>query len=383
MGYRVVVSDKCLDAPGFKIADDFFIASTYDEESTVREATKYHKKHKIDGVMTIAADVPKTVAGVAHKLGLFGISKKTALLTTDKVLMKDNFKKNGIPIPWYREIKSIAELELFCGKTPEQFILKPADSRGARGVIKLSSSVDLKWAFNFALAYSPSKRLILEQFIYGPQLSTETLVIDGVCYTCGISDRNYEFISKYAPFVIENGGELPSKLHPNIIKKVKRTISSVAKSIAMQNGVLKGDIVIDDGNVVIIEAASRLSGGYFCSHEIPLNSGIDFLGNSIKQIMEEKISLNDLKPQFNIPVVQRYFFPERGRVTNISGSDKYSKSANVAVLEIRTKVGDIIAPMNNHPARAGMVITTGKTKNDAKSLAENIVRNICIEIKGD
>ena len=122
---------------------------------------------------------------------------------------------------------------------------------------------------------------MIEKFMKGPQVSTESLVIDGKAFTPGFSDRNYEFLNHFAPHIIENGGQLPSKLRTSTKKLVNNLIQKCSESMGIQNGVLKGDIVITNGKPFIIEIATRLSGGYFCSHEIPLNTGVDFVGAAI------------------------------------------------------------------------------------------------------
>jgi hypothetical protein len=47
-------------------------------------------------------------------------------------------------------------------------------------------------------------------------------------------------------------------------------------------GDIKGDIVVHKGEPYVIELAARLSGGFFCTREIPLNTGVDFIGAAIK-----------------------------------------------------------------------------------------------------
>ena len=90
--------------------------------------------------------------------------------------------------------------------------MKPVDNRGARGVVILRDGVDVNWAYSLALSQSPTNKLILEKYLTGPQVSTESIVVNGQATTIGFSDRNYEFLEKYSPFVIENGGQLPSFL---------------------------------------------------------------------------------------------------------------------------------------------------------------------------
>ena len=68
LGYFVVASDGNPEAPGFQIADDKIIASTYDIEDTLNKVIKYNKfSRKIDGVICIASDIPKTVAAISNR----------------------------------------------------------------------------------------------------------------------------------------------------------------------------------------------------------------------------------------------------------------------------------------------------------------------------
>ena len=80
------------------------------------------------------------------------------------------------------------------------------------------------------------------------------------------------------PIFIENGGDLPSHLPPEIQAKVKALVARAAMALGIVNGTVKGDIVVHNGEPYVIELAARLSGGFFCTREIPLNTGVDFVG---------------------------------------------------------------------------------------------------------
>ena len=382
MGLHVVVSDLNPNAAGFAIADDQLLASTYDVEATVAAVRNYHEQvHSIDGVICIASDVPLTVASVAVALGLPGISLESALLATDKLAMKDRFATDGVPIPWFSHVESAAHLRELVSINGLPLVIKPVDSRGARGVLRLTSDVDLDWAFEVARSESPTGRVILEQFMFGPQVSTESLIIDGVAYTPGFADRNYEYLERYAPHIIENGGQLPSNLNLQIQQEVRDLVQRAAASMEIRNGIVKGDIVVADGQPYVIELAARLSGGYFCTHEIPLNTGVDLVGAAIRQALGERVDPEELIPKWNRPVAQRYFFPPSGIVKAVEDADQVADHPNVAYLEIRTKVGDQIGPVDSHPARAGVVITTSETVELATSLAEDVINRIQIVVE--
>lgn len=379
IGLHVVASDANPKAPGFAFADDTLVASTYDVEATVAAATRYHHEVRpIDGVMCIASDVPLTVASVADALGLPGIPIESARLATDKLAMKQHFASDRVPIPWFSAVESADHLKALVAAQGLPLVIKPVDSRGSRGVLRLQPETDLAWAYATAKGHSPTGRVMLERFLPGPQVSTESLVIDGVAYTPGFSDRNYEFLERYAPHIIENGGQLPSHLDDATQQAVRGLVQQAAQSMGIRNGVVKGDIVVSDGKPHVIELAARLSGGYFCTHEIPLNTGVDLVGAAIRQALGEPVDPADLQPRINRPVAQRYFFPEPGVVTAVEGAETFADHPDVIYLELRVNPGDHIGPVDSHPARAGVVITTGVTSKAAIELANRVVD--CIRI---
>ena len=384
MGLHVVASDASLKAPGFALADDALVASTYDVEATVAAATRYHRQVRpIDGVMCIASDVPLTVASVAAALGLPGIPVESARLATDKLAMKQRFAADGVPIPWFSAVESADHLKALVAAEELPLVIKPVDSRGSRGVLRLLRGTDLAWAYATAKSHSPTSRVMLERFLPGPQVSTESLVIDGVAYTPGFADRNYEYLERFAPHIIENGGQLPSHLDEATQQAVRDLVQQAALSMGIRNGVVKGDIVVTDGKPYVIELAARLSGGYFCTHEIPLNTGVDLVGAAIRQALGEPVDPTDLQPKFNRPVAQRYFFPRPGVVTAVQGAETFTNHPDVAYLELRVKPGDRIGPVDSHPARAGVVITTGESLEAAVGLAEKVAAEISIDVQAD
>ncbi len=380
MGLHVIVSDGNPQAPGFCLSDDHLIVSTYDVEETVRQARQYHENIKnIDGVMCIAADVPYTVASVAKALHLPGISVESAALAMDKVAMKDRFRGDGIPIPDYQELFSYQDLLNVVKLMGFPLILKPVDSRGARGVLKLEPDIDLQWAWDHALGNSPKARVMVENYINGPQISTESMMIRGRCHTVGFADRNYELIDKYSPHIIENGGDLPSDLPLDLQGHVKQLVENAAVSMGISDGIVKGDIVIKDGKPVVIELAARLSGGYFCTHEIPFSTGINLVEVAINFALGQPITPEDLVPVSNHIICQRYLFPGPGKIKKIHGIHALKKNKNVKYSNFNLNVNDQIEPPTAHPSRPGMVITSGSSRLEAQRHACAALESIKID----
>ena len=379
MGLHVVVSDMNPDAPCTAVADSFLNADTYNAQQTIQEVNNFQRDNKsIDGVICLATDVPLTVAIVAEEFGLPGIPVESAKIVSDKILMKDLFKKYALSIPWYKEVYNLDDLKDIVSKRGYPLVIKPVDSRGSRGVLLLTDDVDLEWAYSISKSYSPSNRTMVEDFLNGPQVSTESIVIDGNVSTIGFSDRNYENLDKFSPHIVEDGGELPSFLSLEDQNRIKAAVEKTASVLKIQNGVIKGDMVFSSECPYIIEVATRLSGGYFCSHEIPINTGVNFVKLAIKLALGDPISKQSIQVRNNTPVSQRYFFPKPGVVKKIYFPEWITKNPNIRLFEISVSIGDIILEATHHPSRAGQVITTGVDKNEALLLAKNVVRDVQI-----
>ncbi|GKT37978.1 phosphoribosylglycinamide synthetase [Aduncisulcus paluster] len=124
--------------------------------------------------------------------------------------------------------------------------------------------------------------------------------------------------------------------------------------------------------------AARLSGGYFCSHEIPWNTGVDFTGTAIRLALGERPAPEAMTPSFQKGVAQRYLFPKPGKVTAIEGVEKAQAMEGISMVEIRTAVGEKISPATSQPARAGVIMARADTREEAIKQVEAAVAAIKI-----
>lgn len=380
MGLKVVVSDLAPDAPGFEFAHHTRLVSTYDWRQTLESAKAYAKRHgPIDGVICAAADVPVTAAAIAEAFHLAGPSMETACLTADKLAMKERLGSAGVAIPWFSQVRDPEDLRTLSQKRGLPLVLKPVDSRGARGVLKLSSGIDLDWAYHHSKAFSPSSRVMVEEFLEGPQFSTESLFQQGHAVTPGFTDRNYSRLDQFEPFMVEDGGQMPTALGQGDRDAVTETLEQAAGVLGIETGVAKGDMVLTPDGPRVIEIASRLSGGWFSSHQIPLATGVDFLGAAIRVALGESVSPEDLIPRYNKGSAIRYFFPDPGRVVGIRHTSRLSALPWVHLLMITTQLGDRVLPLTDHTCRAGFVLAEGETRQEAVDRAEAVIREIKIE----
>lgn len=382
MGLFVVVVDMNPSSIGFRYADDYAVVSTRDIPALLEFVRTYRKKRPIDGVMTMGSDIPISVATVAEELGTPGISRESAILASDKLAMKQRWVEYGVPVPWFVEITSCTELRRVIRDRGYPLVIKPIDSSGARGVHPLYEGTDLEYLFERSKSNSPTGRVMVEEYLEGPQVSTESIVYDEFFTTPGFSDRNYDMNSLLAPNIIENGGTMPTNLAPDERLDFEVILEKAARALGIVRGVAKGDGVYSTTRgPVMFEMAARLSGGYMSSGLIPVNTGVNIVAAMLDISVGNNPDLDSLTPRWERGAALRYFFPPPGELAGVEGIDKVRRQPWVHALDFYYSCGDYISIPNSHRERFGCFLIEGETRAEAEARTKFVYDTVRIKIR--
>jgi biotin carboxylase len=332
--------------------------------------------NRIDGFISLAADVPKTVAGLSSYFGLPSQSLMTANLAADKFMMKERLRIAGVNIPEFALVKSASDLEKFVAANPGKSVLKPTDSRGSRGVLVIDQDSDLDWAYCESLSFSPSKTLIIEEFLTGPQFSTESVIVGSNWLHLGFADRNYKDLEKLLPRIIENGGSQPS-LHPQEVQDLTlREVEKAGEALGLNLGILKGDMVWHKDLPYVIEVATRLSGGWFSSIQIPASTGVSIVELAIRIALGEIVELEKIKVKNRKSVAIRYLFPlpKQSYRSLIGKLPRFGPGIIESRYLQESEYGNV--DVKSHTDRLAFVIAIGPSVNVAIKRAERAIRKI-------
>ena len=226
---------------------------------------------------------------------------------------------------------------------------------------------DLTKAFMLARSHSPTERVMVEQYLEGPQVSTRSIVVNGRCFTPGFSDRNYEYLDRYAPFFIENGGDMPSHLPSDIQDKVKAVVAkTAAAALGVTNGTVRGDIVVHKGEPYVIRLSPALLRRLLlhprnsAEHRRRFHRRSD-QGRARRTGFAGKNS-NRSSRRARHPALRLPWSP--GHVLSISGADEARQIPGITEVVVTAKPGDIIPPAGDKRStlRVAMVLATGATR---------------------
>ena len=143
------------DNPAHKFADEYHNVSTIDREAVLALA----RELCIDGIVSYASDVAApTAAYVAEQLGLPTNPLESVMILTHKNLFRKFMKENGFPMPEGKSFTDREEARRFYEQISGTVMVKPVDSSGSKGVVKVSRMADFDAAWEEAMSYSLEKK---------------------------------------------------------------------------------------------------------------------------------------------------------------------------------------------------------------------------------
>jgi biotin carboxylase len=374
-GIRTLVLDFNPQADGRALADEFHLVSTRDRDAVLKFVKNYGGK--IDGVMTIASDIPHMVSLAAEAVGARHIPLSVAETCVHKLHMKEKLAAAGVSVPGFARVTTLNQLEAFIGRVGFPVVIKPVDNSGARGVQRLTRNMDVAAAFDYAKGFAYSGEVIAEKFISGLQISTEGLFHDGVFHCTGFADRNYARLDDSKPFMVEDGGDIPTILNAADKKKVEIEFEKAARALGIDWGPAKGDMIFgDDGKPYVVEIAARLSGGNFCYDKVPWSTGVDIVDILVDMAVGNPVDAARFVPTRSLATSQRYFFPAAGTIRQIDGIAAAKDAAHIRKVDIWAQPGQSVAAAENHPSRVGYVIACAPTRGEAVAAAEAAVAQV-------
>ncbi len=374
MDLQVIATDYNPNAIGLKDADIPIVMSTKDIEGSVRVAKQQNEITPISGVLTVGTDASQTVAAVANALNLPGIKFEDAVSATNKLKMRERFKKHGVPSPEFFPIWSLTEAKNACKHLPFPVVIKPTDNMGARGVSRVNSLEELESAFTLAKKASTSGELIIEEYMEGPELSIDALVYNSTIRITGVADR----IIEYPPYFVETGHTMPSQLPIEEQTKACDVMKAGIKALGITIGAAKGDIKITPKGPMIGELAARLSGGFMSAYTYPYSTGVNLMKAMIEVAMGNEPE--NIEPTKNKVCIERAIITKPGIVKSITGLEDALQIKEINNIFLNVKSGDKVVIPKSNVEKAGNIIATADTLIDAEKAVEECKMALKIDI---
>jgi biotin carboxylase len=378
LGLSVIVVDGAADPPGKELADRFERIDLKDQAAMIEFALGCKAKGGLDGVFTAGTDFSHAVAVIAKAAGLPGMPPLVALGASVKSRMRETFRKNGVPSPNFIVVADIEDFKADPDKPGFPVVVKPVDSMGGRGCLRIDAEKGMDEAIRDAVSHSRSGKAIVEEYIEGPEFSVDALVWKGEIFICGLADRHIFF----PPHFVEMGHTIPTAFPQAAQEEILRVFRLGVKALGIDNGAAKGDIKLGpDGKARVGEIAARLSGGYMSGWTYPYSSGVELTRAGIRIALG--LEPGDLKPKLALVSAERAWISIPGKVREMRGVENARIMQGVREIFYRLGPGDSARFPRNNVEKCGNVIAVDADRNTAVRCAQEAAAAILLRLEPD
>ncbi|MEI6874042.1 MAG: ATP-grasp domain-containing protein, partial [Spirochaetota bacterium] len=372
----VAAADGNASAPGRGSCEVFCHVDLKDRAGLLAAAEKVRSKQGLGAVFTAGTDFSAMVASLAEALGLPGHSFEAARAASDKLIMRKCFDVAGLPSPRFVEVSaSSPDSIVFSLGLP--LVVKPADNMGARGCRLARSRDELRASIDAALPLSRTGRVIVEEYIEGPEFSIDALIYDDQLHIHGFADRHIHF----SPYFVELGHTIPSDASPELRDRVLAVFEASVRSLGLSHGAAKGDMkwCPSRSTPMIGEIAARLSGGYMSGWTYPYSSGHDLTRDALLLAAGLRPAVRQSDRGWTS--AERAFISVPGKVAFTSGLRAALASPGIKDLFVRAEPGDRVVFPSNNVEKCGNLISQSPDRAAAVAAAEAAIRGILIRLE--
>ena len=373
LGVKSIVIDPNPNAPGKSIADHFVVVAPKDYEHTKAVAERF----SVDGIVTAQMENPLALmAKLAAEKGYIFPSPDVIKTATNKWEMKAAFNAYGVPCAKGVLLNAEDDLSMvYEAQLDFPLIIKPLNAFSSRGVYRVENETELAAFRPKTAAFSKDGKLIVEEFLEGPEYSIEALTHQGHTEIIQYTEK---FVTPF-PYTVEMGHLQPADLTPQQRAAIGKAVKGAIEAVGLQNTASHTEVKWTPKGPKVVEIGPRLGGDFISSYLTLYSSGVNMDEAAIQ------IALGD-RPEINISHEAysyiRYFSEEPGRVVEeINSVEAPLFDEHVLFSHIFLSPEQIVPALTHSAERSGFVLVKGQTREEAMDMAKKASQTLKESIK--
>jgi phosphoribosylamine-glycine ligase len=342
-GHYVIGISFKKEGPALQLVDEFETIDIVDKEKVL----SFAEENNVNLVYSIGSDLAMpTVGYVSSKLNRPSfVTEEVAGITQHKALFRAFLNENNISPINFKNAKNYHDLADW-----NQFpaILKPVDSQGQRGVIKVSDRNELESKFAYSQRFSRTKTVILEQFIDGKEVSVNGYMFNGELKYAFLSDRRV--IEGFSGGLVQ-GHDFPTTMPEKQQTEARKMAQQVAHKLNYLNGPFYFQMIYNRENVFIIEGTPRFDGCHLWKL-IKERYAINLLEIAFNHLTGNEIHFPPIVEPLALKNSIEFFVQEPGTIFQ---SENFAiKNENYS--EMYYTDGEMVRPINGEMEKVGYQI---------------------------
>jgi len=370
-GLTVVAADRDPSAPGFRYADRRAIVSIEDEPAIARLA----RAERVDGIVAPGTDhAVGTAARIAVRLALpHPLDPEAAALAVSRQKQRERLAAAGIAQPRSLVCRSLAEVAAAAAELGYPVVVEAPDRSGDRAVALAADLEALTDAAAVALAESHGDYCLVEELVGGRLVTVNAFSLDGRFVPLTVTDR------EQAPppaFGVPLANFWPAALEPPEVGAAIETAAAAARALGIEHGPTTTQVLLGSGGPLLAKLSARVGGGHdaeLCRVAL----GVDLNALAVAVALGEDVHARQLAPVLRVGgACVRFLVAPPGELRDVRGLEAASETPGVRGIRIYRRAGHVFRDLRRASDRAGAVLATGDTREEAVAAAAAAARRI-------
>lgn len=358
-------------------ADNVFTADTNDATSLAAEVALLHEHFGFTGVLTSCDYYLPAVAETNRRLGLTGATPEAVCNARSKDRMRRVLHETGVPGPAFALAERTAGLTEAAAAMGYPLVLKPVDLCAGMYVRKVDSAEQIREAHAELSGFPVNARgqrrsptVLLEELLTGPEVSVETVTVDGHTTVVGVTDKSV----LGEPCFIETGHMFPAALDDATETEVRRVAVAALEALELDNTVAHTEVKITPNGPRLVEVNPRPAGNQI-TELIRRVTGIDLPEVHARIALGEQPALERTDTGVGSAAVSFLLPPRAGVVAEIGGLPEVERTADVVECEMNG-IGRRAAFATSNNQYLGRIMLTSEHPGQAREHADSLIASL-------
>jgi hypothetical protein len=271
----IAASDVC-----HQLAEGTMALGIRDPERAAEELARGVGARQPRAIIGVDDQTALVAALTSEKLGLPHNPVRSVAAARSKAQSRERLRAAGLPVPRFQVVpRDLVDLDEV--SVPFPCVVKPLVLSGSRGVIRADTPAELREALRrvAALLQSPDvaqrrdpdfARVLIEEFIAGPEVALEGLLAGGRLHVLALFDKPDPLDG---PFFEETLYITPSRHPAPLQDAVTRAVSEGCAALGLVEGPIHAELRLSPGGPRLLEIAARSIGG-LCGRALRFGVGV-------------------------------------------------------------------------------------------------------------
>jgi biotin carboxylase len=370
-GLTVVAADRDPSAPGFRYADRRAIVSIEDEQAIDRLA----RAERVDGIVAPGTDhAVATAARIAARLALpHPLTPEAAVLAVSRQRQREQLAAAGLAQPRSIVCRTLDEATDAAAALGYPVVVEAPDRSGERGVALAADRKALVAAATAALAQSRGEYCLVEELVGGRLVTVNAFSLDGRFVPLTVTDR------EQAPppaFGVPLAHLWPVELDPTQVGAAVEAAAAAARALGIDAGPTTTQVLLGESGPLLAKLSARVGGGHdaeLCRVAL----GVDANALTVAAALGEEVQRHELAPSLLVGgACVRFLVASAGELREVRGLERAAAVEGVRGIRVYRKPGYVFHDLRRASDRAGAILATGDTRDEALAAADEAAARI-------